>query len=248
MSGQTAIVTGAGSGIGRAVARALLDGGWNVLCVGRRGNALAETVDVDCPGTGSYLEADVSDPGSVNRMFSAAVERLVRLDLLVNNAGTHGSWVPFEDLSTDDWLDTVAVNLTGYFLCARAAYRVMKAQSPAGGRIINNGSVSALAPRPRSAPYTASKHGVTGLTRAISLEGRPHGIVCSQIDLGNVATEMTGGIATGVLQADMTIRAEPTFDVAVAARFFVQVASLPADVDLQFATLAAAGMPLVGRG
>jgi NAD(P)-dependent dehydrogenase (short-subunit alcohol dehydrogenase family) len=239
-----AVVTGAGSGIGRAVARALSDHGWSVVAAGRRPEPLAETLgDRD----GLAVPTDVADPDAVDALFAAARERYGRVDLLFNNAGI-GVTAPVTELSVEDWRRVVDTNLTGSFLCARAAFRVMAAQDPRGGRIINNGSISAAVPRPHSIAYTATKHAVTGLTKSLSLDGRELGIACGQIDVGNAATEMTERMSAGVLQADGRTAAEPTMDVAHVAEAVLYMASLPLDANVQFMTVMATRMPYIGRG
>jgi NAD(P)-dependent dehydrogenase (short-subunit alcohol dehydrogenase family) len=249
------VVTGAGSGIGRVVARALLDAGWRVALAGRRGAALDETVAGAAGVGGSAGESgaiavptDVADPASVEGLFAAVRGEWGRLDLLVNNAGTFGPTGEVDEIAVDDWLATVAVNLTGAFLCARAAVAAMKAQDPRGGRIINNGSVSAHTPRPGSAAYTATKHAMTGLTKSLSLDGRAHGIACGQIDIGNAATELTAGFARGARQADGRVVPEPTFDARHVAEAVLFMAGLPLDANVQFLTLTATTMPFIGRG
>jgi len=239
-----AVVTGAGSGIGRAVARALLEDGWNVVAAGRRPEPLAETLG---GGDGLAVPTDVADPQAVDALFAAARERYGRVDLLFNNAGI-GVTAPVADLAYDDWKRVVDTNLTGSFLCAQAAFRTMAAQDPRGGRIVNNGSISAYVPRPDSIAYTATKHAVTGLTRSLSLEGRAFGIACGQIDVGNAATEMTERMGAGVAQADGSTRPEPTMDVANVARAVLYMASLPLDANVQFMTVMATAMPYIGRG
>jgi NAD(P)-dependent dehydrogenase (short-subunit alcohol dehydrogenase family) len=239
-----AVVTGAGSGIGRAVARALLDAGWSVVAAGRRAARLEETLGA---GDGLAVPTDVSDPGAVDALFAAARERYGRVDLLFNNAGI-GVTAPVAELSVEDWRRVVDTNLTGAFLCARAAFRVMAAQDPRGGRIVNNGSISAYVPRPHSIAYTATKHAVTGLTRSLSLDGREFGIACGQIDIGNAATDMTERMSAGVLQADGTTAPEPTMDVENVARAVLYMASLPLDANVQFMTVMATAMPYIGRG
>jgi NADP-dependent 3-hydroxy acid dehydrogenase YdfG len=243
---HVAVVTGAGSGIGRAVARALLDEGWRVALAGRRTAALREAA-------GDAMEAllvptDVTDPASVAALFAAVRDAWGRVDLLVNNAGMFGPSGEVDEIAVDDWKATVAVNLTGAFLCAREAVAAMKAQQPAGGRIINNGSISAHTPRPGSAAYTATKHAMTGLTKSLSLDGRPHRIACGQIDVGNAATEMTEGIARGARQADGRVLAEPTFDVRHVAEAVLFMAGLPPEANVQFLTVTATTMPFIGRG
>jgi NAD(P)-dependent dehydrogenase (short-subunit alcohol dehydrogenase family) len=242
---KTAVVTGAGSGIGRAVARALLHDGYHVALAGRRAEPLEETA----AGHENALTVptDVSDEDSVAALFGTVRERWGRLDLLVNNAGVAAAGT-VADLSVEDWKRTVDVNLTGMFLCARQAVRLMKEQDPRGGRIVNNGSVSAQAPRPASVAYTATKHAVTGLTRSISLDGRAWNVACGQIDIGNAATEMTERMAAGVPQADGRVLAEPTFDVRHVADAVRYMAGLPLDANVQFLTLTATTMPFIGRG
>ncbi len=246
---KIALVTGAGSGIGRACALALLNAGYAVVIAGRRRQALEHTVSL-APQDSACLAvpADVRDESSVEALFGAVRERFGRLDLLFNNAGTGAPQVPIEELSRAQWDDVVAVNLTGAFLCARAAFRLMKAQRPQGGRIINNGSISAHSPRPMSAPYTASKHAITGLTKSLSLDGRAYDIACGQIDIGNAASAMTAHMPQGALQADGTLRAEPTMDVRHVADAVVHMASLPLSSNVQFLTLMATKMPYIGRG
>jgi NAD(P)-dependent dehydrogenase (short-subunit alcohol dehydrogenase family) len=241
-----AVVTGAGSGLGREIARALLDAGWRVAVAGRRAEPLEETGR----GSGSALVAptDVGDPGSVAALFDGVRARWARLDLLVNNAGTFGAPGAVDELSYPDWQATVQVNLTGAFLCAARAFQIMREQRPQGGRIINNGSISAHTPRPRGVAYTATKHAITGLTKSISLDGRPHRIACGQIDIGNASTEMTKGIATGALQADGSVRPEPTFDARHVADAVLYMAGLPLEANVQFLTITATTMPFIGRG
>ena len=249
MSGTTAIVTGAGSGIGRAAALALLGAGWKVGLIGRRRDALEKTAADSGAGTGAMvLPADVTDAKAVAAAFGAVKSAWGRLDALFNNAGVSGPPVPFEDLTPEQWRSVVDVNLTGMFLCAQAAFRIMKEQTPRGGRIINNGSISATAPRPNSAPYTATKHAITGLTKSLSLDGRKYDVACGQIDIGNAATEMTQKMAQGVPQADGSLRAEPRMDVGLVGAAVLQMASLPLEANVQFMTIMATKMPLVGRG
>ena len=241
-----AIVTGGGSGLGRAIARKLGGAGYVVALAGRRLEALEQT--------GAELAewfavpTDVADAASVEALFAAVVARAGRVDLLVNNAGTFGTSAPVGEYPLDGWSDTLAVNLTGAFLCARAAFRVMAEQHPSGGRIINNGSISAHVPRPNAVAYTASKHGITGLTKALALEGRALGIACGQIDIGNAATEMTRQIEVGALQADGQIRAEPTMSAEHVADAVLYMAGLPLDANVLSMTVMASGMPFVGRG
>jgi NAD(P)-dependent dehydrogenase (short-subunit alcohol dehydrogenase family) len=246
---RIAVVTGAGSGIGRAVAGELLRAGWSVALAGRRAEALEETAALTPQGTSLAVRTDVSRPQDVTDLFAAVRERFGRLDLLFNNAGTFGpGGVPFEDLPYEAWRHVVDTNLNGAFLCAQAAYRQMKEQRPQGGRIINNGSVSAHTPRPLSAPYTATKHALTGLTKSLSQDGRAYGIAVGQIDIGNAATEMTARMGTGALQANGEIAPEPVMDVADVARTVRHMAELPLEANVQFATVLATAMPYVGRG
>jgi NAD(P)-dependent dehydrogenase (short-subunit alcohol dehydrogenase family) len=245
-----AVVTGAGSGIGRQVALALMGDGYAVALAGRRKDALEGTVAAG-KGAGAktlVVPTDVSDPAAVRALFAKVKESFGRLDLLFNNAGTNAPGVPFEELTFEQWKAVVDVNLTGMFLCAQEAYRMMKSQDPRGGRIINNGSISAHVPRPNSAPYTSTKHGVTGLTRSISLDGRKHDIACGQIDIGNAETEMAARMKTGVPQANGTIAAEPMMDVADVGRTVLYMASLPPSANAQFVTVMATKMPFIGRG
>jgi len=242
MTSKIALVTGAGSGIGRAVSLALSAAGFSVILAGRRREELEKTA---AQGKNMLaVPADVTNPDSVKALFS----RLERLDLLFNNAGMGAPAVPMDELTFEQWTAVVNVNLTGAFLCAQHAMRIMKAQTPRGGRIINNGSISATTPRPNSAPYTATKHAVTGLTKSISLDGRPFDIACGQIDIGNAATEMTERMANGILQANGSMMVEPRMDVRHVADAVVYMASLPLDANVQFMTVMATKMPLVGRG
>jgi NAD(P)-dependent dehydrogenase (short-subunit alcohol dehydrogenase family) len=241
-----AIVTGGGSGLGRAIARKLGGAGYVVALAGRRLETLEET-GADLPESFA-VPTDVSDPASVEALFDEVVARAGRVDLLVNNAGTFGPGAPVGEYPVDGWESTLAVNLTGAFLCARAAFRVMVDQRPSGGRIINNGSISAHVPRPNAVAYTASKHGITGLTKALALEGRALGIACGQIDIGNAATEMTRQIEIGALQADGSIRAEPTMSAEHVADAVLYMAGLPLDANVLSMTVMASGMPFVGRG
>ncbi len=247
---KTALVTGAGSGIGRAAAIALAEAGHAVALVGRRAEPLDDTAATITASGGRclVLPADVGDPAAVAAVFDHTVAAFGRLDVLFNNAGRGAPPVPVDELAVEDWLAVVNVNLTGAFLCARQAFRVMRAQQPQGGRIINNGSISAHVPRPFSAPYTATKHAITGLTRSLSLDGRAFNIACGQIDIGNAATDMTAPMAAGILQADGAIRPEPRMDVAEVARAVVHMASLPLSANIQFMTIMATTMPYIGRG
>jgi len=247
---KVAIVTGAGSGIGRAVSLALLNAGWSVGLAGRRMALLEETAALagDAAGRALPHATDVADATSVSGLFDAVGEHFGRLDLLFNNAGTGAPPVPLEDLSVEQWRRVVDINLTGAFLCTQAAFRVMKAQEPRGGRIINNGSISAHVPRPRSVAYTATKHAITGLTRSTSLDGRAYGIACGQIDIGNAGTEMTRAMSKGVMQADGSIAAEPVMDVAAVADGVLYMAGLPPEANVQFMTVMATDMPFIGRG
>jgi NAD(P)-dependent dehydrogenase (short-subunit alcohol dehydrogenase family) len=245
-STPSAVVTGAGSGIGRSVARMLLAHGWRVVLAGRTRDSLRETAG------GSDLalavQADVTDPDSVRALFESVRTAFGRLDLLVNNAGRTGPHGPVDEISYNDWSQTIATNLTGSFLCAHHAVAIMREQRPRGGRIINNGSISAHSPRPGSAAYTASKHAITGLTKSIALDGRPHDIACGQIDIGNAETEITSRMAYGVPQADGRVAAEPTFDPEHVARAVLFMAELPLDTNVQFLTITATKMPFIGRG
>ncbi|MBA9053317.1 SDR family oxidoreductase [Streptomyces murinus] len=246
---KIAVVTGAGSGIGRAVAVELLRTGWSVALAGRRVETLEETAAL-VPGAPSIaVRTDVARPEDVAALFGATVDRFGRLDLLFNNAGTFGpGGVPVEELPYDAWRHVVDTNLNGAFLCAQTAYRTMKEQTPQGGRIINNGSISAHAPRPHSVAYTATKHALTGLTKSLSLDGRPYRIAVGQIDIGNAATEMTRRMSTGVLQANGETAPEPMMDVAEVARTVRHMAELPLEANVQFATVLATAMPYIGRG
>jgi NAD(P)-dependent dehydrogenase (short-subunit alcohol dehydrogenase family) len=240
-----AVVTGAGSGIGRAAARGLLDAGWSVVAAGRREAPLAETIGGS--DRGLAVPADVTSADSVTALFAAAHERFGRLDLLFNNAGL-GVGAPIAELALEDWRRVVDTNLTGSFLCAQAAFRAMAAQEPMGGRIINNGSISAYVPRPFGVAYNATKHAISGLTKSLSLEGREFDIACGQIDIGNAATDMTARMGGGVPQADGSLKAEPTMNVDNVARAIVYMASLPLDANVQFMTVMATKMPFIGRG
>ena len=246
-----ALVTGGGTGIGRAIAKALGTAGYQVIISGRRGEVLDKTVKELAADTGGQFHAftaDVSDPVSVRTLFDTIASKFGRLDLLINNAGTLVPGVPLEEISFDDWSAIVGANLTGAFLCTQQAFRIMKAQNPRGGRIINNGSISATTPRPNSAPYTATKHAITGLTKSTALDGRSFDIACGQIDIGNAASDMTQKISTGVIQANGTIAAEPTIDPVHVANAVIYMASLPLDANVLTMTVMATKMPLVGRG
>jgi NAD(P)-dependent dehydrogenase (short-subunit alcohol dehydrogenase family) len=250
VSDKVAVVTGAGSGIGRAVALALQADGYSVALAGRRRAELENTAAMADPNGGKTLAVptDVSQPESVRALFRAAQETFGRLDLLFNNAGIGAPGVPMEDLTYEQWSAVVAVNLTGAFLCAQEAIRIMKTQEPRGGRIINNGSISAHSPRPNSVPYTATKHAITGLTKCISLDGRKHDIACGQIDIGNAATALTERMALGVPQADGSIQVEPRMELSHVADAVLYMANLPLKANVQFMTLMATKMPFVGRG
>ena len=247
---KVAIVTGAGSGIGKSVALALLENGYRVAVAGRRGDALDSTVRAAGSRGGDVLPivTDIGNPASVSALFDGVAQKLGRLDLLFNNAGTGAPAVPLEDLPVETLQAVINTNLLGAFLCTQHAIRIMKAQTPRGGRIINNGSISAHAPRPNSAPYTATKHAITGLTKSTSLDGRKYDIACGQIDIGNAATEMAARMATGVPQANGEIAIEPLMDVAHVASAVVYMASLPIIANVQFMTVMATKMPFVGRG
>jgi NAD(P)-dependent dehydrogenase (short-subunit alcohol dehydrogenase family) len=247
---KIAIVTGAGTGIGKCASLALLREGYSVILAGRR----VEPLDMTAKEAGPFgsqarvVPTDVSDPASVRALFTKTKEIFGRLDLLFNNAGTGAPSIPLEDLTYEQWKSVVDVNLTGPFLCTQEAFKLMKSQSPRGGRIINNGSVSAHAPRPNSAPYTATKHAMTGLTRSTALDGRKYDIACGQIDIGNAGTEMAAQMKDGILQATGVVAVEPTMDVEHVARAVVYMASLPLDANVQFMTIMATKMPLIGRG
>ena len=251
---RVALVTGAGSGIGAACAQALLADGWRVAFVGRRADALQQAIakagdpfgDIDKRALA--VPTDVGKPAAVAALFDAVVNRFGRLDLLFNNAGMGAPAVPIDELPIAKWQEVVDTNLSGSFYCLQQAFRVMKSQNPKGGRIINNGSISAYVPRPQSAPYTATKHAITGLTRSTSLDGRPHDIACGQIDIGNAETELAAKMARGVPQANGTIAVEPLMDVQHVARAVVYMAGLPLDANVQFMTVMATKMPFIGRG
>jgi NAD(P)-dependent dehydrogenase (short-subunit alcohol dehydrogenase family) len=247
---RVAIVTGAGSGIGKAVALGLLQDGYSVVLAGRR-KELLEAAAGEGRVSGArtlVVPTDVGDPASVRALFARTKETFGRLDLLFNNAGTGAPALPLEELTYEQWKTVVDVNLTGAFLCTQEAFKIMKSQVPRGGRIINNGSISAHAPRPNSAPYTATKHAITGLTKSTSLDGRKYDIACGQIDIGNAETELTARMKAGVPQASGSIAAEPTMDVQQVARAVVYMASLPLDANVQFLTVMATKMPFIGRG
>jgi NAD(P)-dependent dehydrogenase (short-subunit alcohol dehydrogenase family) len=247
---RVALVTGAGSGIGRAVSLALHSSGYSVVLAGRRASELERTSLMAGRGDSPMLvvPTDISQPDAVTALFNRTKEAFGRLDVLFNNAGISAPGIGMEDLSFEQWNAVVAVNLTGAFLCAQQAIRIMKSQTPRGGRIINNGSISAHSPRPNSAPYTATKHAMTGLTKSISLDGRKHDIACGQIDIGNAATEMTERMTAGVAQADGTNAPEPRMDVKLVADAVVYMANLPLEANVQFMTVMATKMPFVGRG
>ena len=247
---KTAIVTGAGTGIGKAVALALLHDGYRVALAGRRKEPLdAVVAQAGADGQRALtVPTDVSDPASVRALFARVKQAFGRLDLLFNNAGINAPGINLEDLSYEQWQSVVDINLTGAFLCTQEAFRLMKSQEPRGGRIINNGSISAHAPRPNSAPYTATKHAITGLTRSTSLDGRKYDIACGQIDIGNAATEMAARMAKGVPQANGSIAVEPLMDVQHVASAVLYMASLPLETNVQFLTVMATKMPFIGRG
>lgn len=249
-SNRVALVTGGGTGIGKAAAKALLHANYQVVITGRNLDKLQAALK-DIGGTHANtlaVTSDVGDPESVKQLFASLKAKFGRIDVLFNNAGTASPPIPMEDLSYTQWMNVVNANLTGSFLCAQEAMRMMKAQSPKGGRIINNGSISANTPRPFSAPYTATKHAITGLTKSIALDGRADRIACSQIDIGNAATEMTQVISKGVIQADGSLKAEPTMDVEHVGQAVVQIANLPLESNVLFMTIMATNMPYVGRG
>ena len=247
---KVAIVTGAGSGIGRASALALVAAGWHVALAGRRADALEATRALAGADADRVLAVptDATDPAAVKALFAATQAAFGRLDLLFNNAGSGAPAIPFEDLTFEQWKTVVDINLTAVFLCTQEAFKLMKAQTPRGGRIINNGSISAHSPRPLSAPYTATKHAITGLTKSTSLDGRVYDIACGQIDIGNAATEMTQRMTKGVLQPSGELAVEPRMDVKHVADAVVHMASLPLEANVQFMTVMATKMPLIGRG
>ena len=247
---KVAMVTGAGSGIGRAASLALLQAGYHVVLAGRRADALNETADLAGPLRANALAVptDATDPAAVKALFDATQAKFGRLDVLFNNAGTSAPAIPMDELSFEQWKAVVDINLTAVFLCTQQAFRLMKSQQPRGGRIINNGSISAYAPRPFSAPYTATKHAITGLTKSTSLDGRAHDIACGQIDIGNAASDMTQRMTSGVPQANGTMMVEPRMDLKHVADAVVHMASLPLEANVQFMTVMATKMPFVGRG
>ncbi len=252
MTSKIAVITGGGTGVGRAAALGLAADGWSVVVAGRRPEPLEETVAAMAAtgggGGGLAVAADVSQEDDVDRLFAATVERFGRVDMLFNNAGRGGAPKPFDELTFDEWRKVVDLNLNGAFLCARAAMGQMKRQDPKGGRIINNGSISAHTPRPNSAAYTSTKHAMTGLTKSLALDGRPHGIACGQIDIGNAETPMTARMAEGVPQADGSIRAEARMAAEDVGRAVVYMANLPPEANVLFMTVMATEMPFVGRG
>jgi NAD(P)-dependent dehydrogenase (short-subunit alcohol dehydrogenase family) len=246
---KIAIVTGAGSGIGKSVALTLLKDGYSVALAGRRKDALEQTMKESGAGARALaVPTDVSDPQSVKALFAKTKQVFGRLDLLFNNAGVNAPGIPLEDLTVEQWRNVVNINLSGMFFCIQEAFRMMKDQNPRGGRIINNGSISAHAPRPNSSPYTSTKHAVTGLTKCASLDGRKYDIACGQIDIGNALTEMAARMTKGVPQANGEIKVEPTMDVQRVADAVLHMASLPLDTNMQFVTIMATKMPFVGRG
>ncbi|WP_353427065.1 SDR family oxidoreductase [Polynucleobacter sp. MWH-UH19D] len=247
---KVALVTGAGAGIGRAAAKALLQGGYQVVLAGRNLEKLQKAIsdiggnDINCLA----VACDVGNPEQVKKLFSATKQKFGRIDVLFNNAGLGAPAIPMEDLTYEQWMSVVNTNLCGAFLCSQEAIRMMKAQSPQGGRIINNGSISAHAPRPMSAPYTATKHAISGLTKTIALDGRPFNIACGQIDIGNAATEMTERMAAGIVQADQSIKVEPRMDVDHVGQAVLHMAQLPLESNILNMTIMATNMPFVGRG
>jgi NAD(P)-dependent dehydrogenase (short-subunit alcohol dehydrogenase family) len=247
---KVALVTGAGSGIGRAVAITLQSGGYSLVLAGRRATELEKTAAAANPSGGRMLPVptDIGNPDSVKALFAVLTESFGRIDVLFNNAGINAPGIPMEDLSYEQWSAVVAVNLTGAFLCSQEAIRLMKSQNPQGGRIINNGSISAHVPRPNSAPYTATKHAITGLTKSISLDNRKYNIACSQIDIGNAATEMTERMTAGIIQANGTTVVEPRMNVQHVADAILYIANLPLNANVQFMTVMATTMPFIGRG
>ncbi len=249
MTAKVALVTGAGSGIGRAVAKKLAQNGYHVVLTGRRRGPLEDVAkEIEDSNAATALRADVADPASVSTLFDEIARRFGRLDVLFNNAGISVPATPLDELRPEQWRSVIDTNLTGAFLCTQAAFKLMKSQTPRGGRIINNGSISATTPRPHLIAYTASKHAVTGLTKATSLEGRQFDIACGQIDIGNTATEMAAAMTTGTLQADLSMKVEPTFDVQHVADAVLYMANLPLEANVLFMTVVATKMPFVGRG
>ena len=250
MGDRIAVVTGAGSGIGRAVSLALQSAGYVVILAGRRATQLEQTAGCGAQGAGKMvpMQCDITLATDVSALFNQVERDFGRLDVLFNNAGINAPAIPFEDLTLEQWNEVVAINLTGAFLCAQSAVRIMKKQKPRGGRIINNGSVSAHSPRPNSLPYTATKHAITGLTKSISLDCRGYDIACGQIDIGNAVTEMTGPMHLGVLQSDGTVGSEPRFDARHVADAVLYMVGLPLEANVQFMTLMATKMPFIGRG
>ena len=243
---KIALVTGGGSGIGKACAVKLARNGYDVMVTGRRKDALDETVAA--MGNGHAVACDVTDAAEVDALFQEVSDRFGRLDVLFNNAGNNVTAAPIGDIPPEDFLKVINVNLYGAFLCARGAFNLMRAQDPQGGRIINNGSISAAVPRPGSTPYTSSKHAITGMTRSISLDGRPYNIACGQIDIGNTASEMTSKMTSGVQQADGSMKSEPVMDVENVAKSVLHMADLPLEANVQFMTVMATTMPFIGRG
>jgi NAD(P)-dependent dehydrogenase (short-subunit alcohol dehydrogenase family) len=251
VKGKIALVTGGGTGVGKAMSRALSAAGWRVIIAGRRKDVLdtaASELSAETGGDVTGIAADIGDPASVRVLFDEIEGKFGRLDLLVNNAGRSNSSVPLEEISFEEWSSVVAANLTGAFLCTQQAFRLMKAQTPRGGRIINNGSISATTPRPRSAPYTATKHAISGLTKSSALDGRPFDIACGQIDIGNAASDMTAKMSGGVPQANGEMASEPTIDPMLIADAVVYMAGLPLDANVLTMTVMATKMPFVGRG
>jgi NAD(P)-dependent dehydrogenase (short-subunit alcohol dehydrogenase family) len=250
MEGKIALITGAGSGIGCGVALGLLTEGYTVVLAGRNERALTETANMAAlhAANAHAIPCDIADLDSVNRLFTQLEERFGRLDLLFNNAGTFTPQISLEDISYEQWIQAVNVNLTGAFLCTQGAFRLMKKQQPRGGRVINNGSISAHAPRPKAAPYTATKHAITGLTKASALDGRPYDIACGQIDIGNVVTDMSELMAKGTLQADGSIKVEPRMSMDNVVKAILYMDSLSLDANVLFMTVMASHMPFVGRG
>ena len=246
--GKIALVTGAGSGVGRATALALAEKGWNVALIGRRQDALEETAGLGAKDQFMVLPTDVSQPEAVDATFERVKAAWGRLDFLFNNAGSGTPALPIDELSVEQWMSVVGVNLTGSFLCARAAFHIMRHQTPQGGRIVNNGSISAHTPRPGSLPYTTTKHAITGMTKSLSLDGRPFDIACGQIDIGNAVTPMTERMTKGVPQPNGTMMVEPRMDSKHVADMVVMMAGLPLDANVQFVTVMATKMPFVGRG